>query len=345
MSTRARDHRLDVVKGVLIAGVVVGHFLETSGGAPPDGLYSGWYQEPQRSMLTFLYLFHMPLFVLLAGITARARSMAHRIVQMVALYLILQVAYVLARGHELGLEALVHPVYGLWFLLAMGWWIASLPLVQRLGPAALPLATAASVAAVAVPFADGDVLAWSRAVCYWPFFVAGHLYGARMLRRSAELPTAAMLPAVTVLVGITGLVVASGLHPGWFRGADNAASMGESPLLAVAVRISCLTAAAVCAWAVLSLVPRRLSGSGHWTQKLGRHSLAVYALHIPVVFVAQTTFEQAGLGAWPATLAAFAISAVVLAVLAMPVFDRALRATATTVADAVVPHQRSKTSV
>ncbi len=338
MSERTRDRRLDVVKGLLIAGVVVGHFLETSGGAPPDGLYSGWHSEPQRSMLTFLYLFHMPLFVLLAGVTARARHLAHRIVQMVTLYVILQVAYLLARGTELSLETLVHPVYGLWFLLAMGWWIASLPLVSRLGRAALPVAVAASVVAVAVPFADGDLFAWSRAVCYWPFFVAGHLYGATMLRRTAGLPTVAMLPAVTVLAVVTGAVVTSGLHPDWFRGADNAASMSESPVLAVLVRVLCLGAAAVCSWAVLSLIPRRLGRA----EKLGRHSLAVYALHIPVVFVAQAWFEQAGLGALTATFAAFAISAVVLAVLAMPVFDRVLRSTATTVADTVVPTERSR---
>ena len=212
--------------------------------------------------------------------------------------------------------------------------------MQRLGRAALPVAVAASVAAVAIPFADGDLFAWSRAVCYWPFFVAGHLYGATMLRRTAALRTVAMLPAVTALVAITGLVVVSGVDPHWFRGADNAASMGEPSPLAILVRVLCLGAAAVCSWAVLSLVPRRLGRA----EKLGRHSLAVYALHIPVVFVAQAAFERAGLGTVPAVVAAFGISAVVLAVLAMPFFDRALRTTATTVADTVVPRDRAPAS-
>lgn len=322
-----------MLKGVLIAGVVVGHFLETSGGAPPDGLYSGWHTEPQRSMLTFLYLFHMPMFVLLAGVTARARDMGHRIAQMVGLYLVLQVAYLWVRSDTATPEAVVHPVYGLWFLLAMGWWIASLPLVRRLGHAALPVAVAVSVLAVVLPVEDGDLLAWSRAACYWPFFVAGHLYGARLLRRTAEVGPAAAVPALGVLGTITVLVVTSGLDPRWFRGADNAASMDEPTLLAVAVRVSCLGAAAVCSWAVLSLVPRRL---GH-AEVLGRHSLAVYALHIPLVFVAQAAFEQAGLGMLTATVVAFAVSGVVLAVLAHPFFDRAVRTTATRVADVVVP--------
>lgn len=86
-------------------------------------------------------------------------------------------------------------------------------------------------------------------------------------------------------------------------------------------------------WAVLALVPRRL----RWAEVLGRRSLAVYALHVPVVFVAQVAFERAGLDVLPATAAALAVTLVTLAVLARPVFDRAVRSTATTMADVVVP--------
>ena len=136
---KTRDRRLDVLKGLLITGVVLGHFLETSGGGPPSGLYPGWDHEPQRTVLTFLYLFHMPLFIFLAGITARERDLVHRVVQMVGLFAVLQVAYLLIRPqYELTLDAFVHPVYGLWFLLAMGWWLATLPIVRRLGHWALP---------------------------------------------------------------------------------------------------------------------------------------------------------------------------------------------------------------
>jgi fucose 4-O-acetylase-like acetyltransferase len=331
---KTRDRRLDVLKGLLITGVVLGHFLETSGGGPPSGLYPGWDHEPQRTVLTFLYLFHMPLFIFLAGITARERDLVHRVVQMVGLFTVLQVAYLLIRPqYELTLDAFVHPVYGLWFLLAMGWWLATLPIVRRLGHWALPVALVVSLAAVVAPFSDTDIGAWSRAVCYWPFFVAGQLYGTQVLRRTAPTRVLRMLAAAVVGAGVTGAVMLSGLDPNWFRGDSIAATMNETDGTAVLARMVSLVAAVTLSWAVLTLVPRHLA----LVEGLGRRSLGVYALHIPVVFFAQAWFEDVGLAMWPASGVAVLMTVATLSVLRLPVFDRAVRTTAGTVADVVVP--------
>jgi fucose 4-O-acetylase-like acetyltransferase len=332
MMPRTRDGRLDLLKGLLIAGVVLGHFLETSGGQAPGPLYSGWSHEPQRWVLTFLYLFHMPLFVFLAGITGRPR--AHRVAEMVGPYVLLQTAYVSLRPDvEMTSDRLLHPTYALWFLLAMGWWLASLPVVKRLGRYALPLTAAVAVLAVLLPFPDGDLVAWSRALCYWPFFVAGHLHGARALRRTADSSTAAVAAGSAIPVTVTAVVVRSGLDPRWIRGADGAASLDVSATDAVAHRLLCLALAALCGACVLMLVPARMRGA----EGLGRRSLAIYALHIPVVFVLQDSFQGAGVSQLEATLLATAVTVVVLRVLAFPVFDRAVRRTASTVARVVVP--------
>jgi fucose 4-O-acetylase-like acetyltransferase len=332
---RTRDRRLDLLKGLLIAGVVLGHFLETSGGQAPGELYSGWHHDPQRWVLTFLYLFHMPLFVFLAGVTARPRRLAHRIVEMVGLYVLLQVAYVALRSgvSDLSMERLLHPTYALWFLLAMGWWLVALTVVTRLGPYALPAATAVSIASVLLPYPDGNLVAWSRALCYLPFFVAGHLYGVGALRRTAETSTAVMASAAAGLVTVTAVVVRTGLDPQWIRGADTAVSMGVTGPDAVAYRVLCLALATLCGACVLAVVPARL----RHVEGLGRRSLAVYALHIPVVFVLQDSFQGAGVGQVEASLLALAVAVVVLRVLAHPFFDRAVRRTVTTMAQVAVP--------
>ena len=332
---RTRDRRLDLLKGLLIAGVVLGHFLETSGGQAPSDLYSGWHHDPQRWILTFLYLFHMPLFVFLAGVTARTRRLAHRIVEMVGLYVLLQTAYVSLRFgvSDLSMERLLHPTYALWFLLAMGWWLVALPFVVRLGTYALPAATAVSIVAVLLPYPDGDLVAWSRALCYLPFFVAGHLYGSGALRRTAGTSTAAMATAAAILVTVTTVVVRTGLDPRWIRGADTAVSMGVTGTDALAFRVLCLALATLCGGCVLAIVPTRL----RQVEGLGRRSLAVYALHIPVVFVLQDSFQGAGVGEIEASLLALAVTVVVLRVLAHPFFDRAIRRTASTVAQVAVP--------
>ena len=332
---RTRDRRLDLLKGLLIAGVVLGHFLETSGGQAPDGLYSGWHHDPQRWILTFLYLFHMPLFVFLAGVTARTRRLAHRIVEMVGLYVLLQTTYVALRFGvgDLSVERLLHPTYALWFLLAMGWWLVALPLVVRLGAYALPAATAVSIVAVLLPYPDGDLVSWSRALCYLPFFVAGHLYGTGVLRRTAETSTIVVATAAAGLVTVTTLVVRTGLDPHWIRGADTAASMGVTGADAIAYRVLCLALAVVCGACVLAVVPDRL----RHVEGLGRRSLAVYALHIPVVFVLQDAFQGAGIDQVEASLLALAVTIVVLRVLVHPFFDEAIRRTASTMAQVAVP--------
>lgn len=332
---RTRDRRLDLLKGLLIAGVVLGHFLEPTGGEAPGALYSGWDHQPQRWVLTFLYLFHMPLFVFLAGVTARPRRVAHRIAEMLGLYVLLQTAYVTLRFGvgDLSLDRLLHPTYALWFLLAMGWWLLALPVVKRLGAYALPAAIAASVVAVLLPYPDGDLVAWSRALCYLPFFIAGHLYGTGALRRTAETSTLVMTTAAAALATVTTLVVQLGLDPRWIRGADTATSMGVGGIDAAAYRLLCLALATLCGACVLAVVPARLRHA----EGLGRRSLAVYALHIPVVFVLQGALEGAGVGQLEATLLALAVTVVVLRVLAHPFFDRAVRRTASTVAQVVVP--------
>ncbi len=142
-----------------------------------------------------------------------------------------------------------------------------------------------------------------------------------------------MASAAAALVTVTTLVVRAGLDPRWIRGADTAASMGVTGTDAVAYRVLCLALATLCGACVLAVVPSRL----RHVEGLGRRSLAVYALHIPVVFVLQDAFQGAGVGQVEASLLALAVTVVVLRVLVHPFFDRAIRRTASTMAQVAVP--------
>ena len=102
---------------------------------------------------------------------------------------------------------------------------------------------------------------------------------------------------------------------------------------AIAYRVLCLALAVVCGACVLAVVPDRL----RHVEGLGRRSLAVYALHIPVVFVLQDAFQGAGIDQVEASLLALAVTIVVLRVLVHPFFDQAIRRTASTMAQVAVP--------
>lgn len=105
-------HRLDVAKGALIILVVLGHLLEAT---------AGWEARTTRLPLTAIYMFHMPAFVFLAGITAKSTQLPRRIGVFLVLLVVFQTLYFFAVP-LLGLErtfSLVRPFWILWFLLAM----------------------------------------------------------------------------------------------------------------------------------------------------------------------------------------------------------------------------------
>ena len=57
-----RSTLIDNAKGGLIFLVVLGHYLEKSG---------GWSNQCLNAVLSTIYLFHMPAFVFLVGITTK----------------------------------------------------------------------------------------------------------------------------------------------------------------------------------------------------------------------------------------------------------------------------------
>ncbi len=316
---RERDRKLDVAKGVLISLVVLGHYLETSGGRSPDDLYSGWYVEPQRWVLLAIYLVHMPAFVLLAGVTASTRNLGSRLVQIGTLLAGLQVVYV-AASHVIGTPApITAPFFALWFLLGLLFWLATMPLTVRWPLGVLVLSVIVSLASGFVPVGP-----LSRVLYFWPFFVAGHLFGAQMLRRSRALG------AWSWLVGLAALAagwIASGTQPGWLRGNLGYDALGVGTVEGVVGRAATLALAGCAIWLLLLTVPARQAA----LEALGQRSLSIYALHIAGVLVLESFFEQFHDDMGNGASVAIAVAAAVAALLVIGGSDRpdtALRAAA-----------------
>lgn len=279
----ARNHRLDVARGVLICLVVLGHHLELTGDNPAaDGLFPGWWESPQKQVLAALYLFHMPAFVLLAGVTARSQDSLRRVIQLITLFLVLDIGYELvnlALGSPMP-TTLGLPFFALWFLLALAWWQLSMPLVTRFPRVALAVSVVAAVTAGAIDVDPGP-LSWSRAVYFWPFFIAGHLIG----RRAFPTTVPRRWRVAGLITFVTGLAayVWIDIDPAWSRGNAMFGTLGFSFAQGVLWRTAALAAAAVTVAAFLTLLP---DASGR-LERLGRHSLAIYAWHIGGVVALQ----------------------------------------------------------
>ncbi|WP_327250205.1 acyltransferase family protein [Streptomyces sp. NBC_01244] len=271
LSTR-RDPYFDNAKYLAILLVALGHVLPL--------VIEG--SRATRALYMFVYLFHMPAFILISGYLSRSYTgrpdQLRRLLTGVALpYVVFEVAYTLfARygGNFSGKPiSLLQPFYLMWFLLALFIWRLTAPLWRTLR---WPLAVSLVIAALTMITPDiGPTLDLIRVLQFLPFFVLGlcmKLEHFQVLRRRgprafAVLVFAAAIPLtywVTLDIPLNWLYRSRSVQElgmGWWPGL-----MREGLLF-------CCTLVLVAAF--LALVP----GRRYWFTVLGAGTICGYVLH------------------------------------------------------------------
>ncbi|MFD0775593.1 acyltransferase family protein, partial [Streptomonospora algeriensis] len=267
---RERDALLDNAKFLLIALVVIGHAIEplTDDTRLADAAYY------------WVYLFHMPAFVLISGYLSKSfdgswRRIDKLLTTVAAPYLIFWGVYALvslAMGRDLPAGPL-EPLWLTWFLAALFVWRLSVPVWNRIR---WPFTVSIAVSLLSGAVATGDVLGASRIVSLLPFFVGGLVLQPRHLE---------LLQRTRVRVWSAGLMLASAatcylylerLSREWIYWRESIADRGME-LLPVGLpgRLMFMVLAFALTAAVLSLTPRRTT---HAT-RLGALTMYVYLLH------------------------------------------------------------------
>ena len=293
-----RDPWFDNTKIVLVTLVVVGH---------------SWTLLPETwgidRAYNWLYLWHVPAFVLITGYLSRrfdySRRNLRRLVTTVALpYLVFEGLFALFRVHVGGetLERLwLNPHWPLWYLSVLFLWRLATPLLRRLPH---PFLFAVGVSLVG-GLVDVELLDISRALGLLPFFTAGLLLEQRHLdrvrTRSVRLGGLAVLASGVVVAHL----VESRLASEWLYYRSSYGALDAGPLEGMAVRLGLIAVAMVMLVAALAWVPR----SKGWFSALGAGSLVVYLFHGFFVKAA----EYAGFEAWAAdkALLSFTLATVV----------------------------------
>jgi fucose 4-O-acetylase-like acetyltransferase len=287
------------VKFLAVVLVVLGH---------------AWYALADSRLTTaahlFVYTFHMPVFILIAGFFSRrfatTRNKVRRLVVGLGIpYLVFEAGYPLY-AHLLHGDRFVwsplSPYWITWFLPALFVWRLSTPLWQQLRRP-LVVAVAASLASGAMQLPDQLA---TRVLGFLPFFVIGLLVREEHIHRLRTRPVRVVAVLVTIAAGVTAVLVAPRMNEEWLSYRADYDGLGVSPALGMAVRLGMLTCAVAMTGAFLSLVPRRRT----WFTELGGRSMYVYLLHGFVVFGA--TF--AGWYHWAdrlGTIGGFAVVSVV----------------------------------
>ncbi|WP_017934834.1 acyltransferase family protein [Nocardioides sp. Iso805N] len=315
-----RDPWLDNAKMLLVALVVVGHSLTL---LPWGGFHDHLYD--------FLYLWHMPAFVLVTGYLSRNFSYSPRrlwgLVRGLLIPYVLVEAALVAFREIVGGERHFHhlwiaPHWPLWYLPATFCWRLATPLFRRLGMLALPVAVAISLVG---GFVEWDYLDVRRILGFLPFFVLGVVATPEATERLRAVPV--RVAAVAVLAGVWLWAGSLGdwAQTRWLYYSWTYANLHSSlsPELTRGVLLAVGTAAAL---AVLALVPSR----GGWFSRMGAASLVVYLCHGFVVKgVSYTGFpdwaaDHVTLSLWVTVAAAIVVALLLASPWLAPRLERAI---------------------
>ena len=261
---------LDNARFILIALVVVGHLIEqlVHTGPAADALYR------------WIYLFHMPAFVLISGALSSPVLTRRRLVRIVTglllPYVLFQTLYPAWDAWLFGSgdwsQGYLTPYWLLWYLLSLACWRLMLPVFARL-KYPLPIAVAIALAAGAVSWI-GYPFSLSRTLAFFPLFLLGFRLRAWRLQHLGGTATRKSL-AVLILAGtVAGAWFLRGLDPQWLYASVDYGTLGVAPVLGAGIRLALLAASSACALSVLTLVPRRPRWAG-----AGRRSIDAYLLH------------------------------------------------------------------
>jgi fucose 4-O-acetylase-like acetyltransferase len=264
-----RNSVLDNARFLAVLAVICGHCLEPW---LPGSSGAG-------SVYRWLYLFHVPVLVFLAGMTSSTRTgmtAAWKVARgLLGPYLVFQTLYLLFDAFVLGhgpLRLQWHtPFWLLWFLPSLTLWRWGWPWLSRV-PGAVALSVAGALAAGWFS-ALGYVGSFSRTFVFLPFFVAGAAWGPRFPEVSPRFRFIAAFVLLVSMVLFVGPLRTFDTR--WLYGSYSYAELGFGPWAGLAMRGAVLAGAAVVGWGFLALVPAR---SKPWTA-MGSRTLQSYLLH------------------------------------------------------------------
>jgi fucose 4-O-acetylase-like acetyltransferase len=234
-----------------------------------------------HALYLFVYMFHMPLFIVLAGHFSRSFTFsagkARKLITALAVpYIIFEVAFSYYRW-LLGLDerpvvSLLDPYFVTWFLIALFVWRLSTPVWQQLR---WPIGVAVAISVLSGTADLPTTMDLYRMLGLLPFFVIGLMLKPEhfeLLKR----PRARVVGAL-VLVG--GLVVANLVHrrmtTEWALWRMGFADLHVSNVTGTVMRFGMLLAGATLVAAFLAVVPSRHT----WYTRLGGATMYAYLLH------------------------------------------------------------------
>lgn len=276
-----RIEKWDILKFFLMFFVVLGHIADC---------YTA-ESESMRSLYLFIYSFHMPLFIFLAGLFAKGTIDNKRYSKMfgfLLMYVFSKVLFALYGIINTGkfsinfVEAAGLP----WYMLAMFAFMLITTALRNIKPSYV--ITISVIFALLVGYDTGirDVLAVSRIIVFFPFFYLGYLVNPESLQKITDKKWIKVLSVLVILIAVA-LVFGLGekaytLRP-IFTARNPYTLLKENENIGALVRLFCYCVSAILGFAFIAVTPNKTPFG--IIAKFGSRTLTVYVLHYIVIYL------------------------------------------------------------
>ncbi|MGF9663090.1 acyltransferase family protein [Arthrobacter crystallopoietes] len=285
---RVRQTWIDQARWAAIVLVVAGHAVGLLRGSSGLALV----------MSNYVYIFHIPVFVLLAGWGARraqadGAGLAKIFWQLLVPYVLFQL---IAFGFNYRFEddnpswSFTSQTFGLWFLVALAGWRLMAPWFRGLR-FAVPIAVLLALAAGLSSDFDG-FLSLSRVLYFLPMFLLGPWLVDRISEWRGDVRFRIGGVAVLAAGALLTLLLGGNFNREPFLGNVGYEAMNMSALEGTGWRLLALAAGTVMAAAFMLALPGRPNAPsrlGSWIAEAGRHTMYPYLLHLPLLTVVGST--------------------------------------------------------
>lgn len=297
----------DNVRFVLISLVVVGHVLE-------ETLQIGIYQ----SLFLWIYAFHMPLFLFLAGMFHKDRDPLPLAMAYFCIGLVLKIGCFMATMFlpgEAEFSLFSEPRLP-WYMFVLAVYTMAAYILRNINKVFLLLLSCMIGCFFGYDKTIDDLLCLSRMLTFCPFFFLGQLCDPSALEASVKRPCFRTAGAFVLMLWLMACVsFREKLYPliNLFTGKGYYAF--EMPLVpwGVAYRIFCYGVSFLVGGAILCVMPRRELPI---MTKYGGRTLQIYCWHWPIVRISNAVFHlSAHLCVTPAGMVIWALSGFGLALL------------------------------
>jgi len=266
-----RNAFIDNAKVILVFLVVFGHMIQP--------FVSG--SNPMNTLYMWIYTFHMPAFILLAGFFAKGlgdfKYVINLMKKLIVPYIIFQViysGYYYLIGNPGWQTDLFSPHWSLWFLFSLFCWHMLLYWFKKIPPA-LGITIAIQMGLIVGYFGEiGHTFSLSRTFVFFPFFLIGYWVTEKQLLQTVKNKQMKFISIGIMAVLAISIYFLPDFQTGWLLASSSYSDLGMSEYGGL-MRLLVYAVAGLMVISIFAWIPRK---HYRWT-KLGTRTLYVYLLH------------------------------------------------------------------